>query len=115
MNRLFAIDGRPSFIATKRQRTRCGIQYSLKESATEADWLIGEGIPVLEPGKAPRSMTQPGTTYSGDRQPDHMDDYVDLPVDNDPRNDTKGPHINSGIANHVFCLGDVAGPYVMLL
>ena len=51
----------------------------------------------------------------GGRQPSHMDDYVALPDDNDPRNDNKGPHVNSGIANHAFCLGDVAGPYVMLL
>jgi Zn-dependent metalloprotease len=83
-------------------------QYSLKESAAEADWLIGEGILVPELGKALRSMSQPGTAYSGDRQPDHMDDYVDLPDDNDPRNDNGGVHINSGIPNHAFYLAATA-------
>jgi Zn-dependent metalloprotease len=83
-------------------------QYSLKESAAEADWLIGEGILVPELGKALRSMSQPGTAYSGDRQPGHMDDYVDLPDDNDPRNDNGGVHINSGIPNHAFYLAATA-------
>ena len=83
-------------------------QYSLKESAAEADWLIGEGILVPELGKALRSMSQPGTAYSGDRQPSHMNDYVDLPDDNDPRNDNGGVHINSGIPNHAFYLAATA-------
>jgi Zn-dependent metalloprotease len=53
-------------------------------------------------------MSQPGTAYSGDRQPGHMDDYVDLPDDNDPRNDNGGVHINSGIPNHAFYLAATA-------
>lgn len=83
-------------------------QYSLKQSAAEADWLIGEGILVPALGKALRSMLNPGTAYSGDRQPGHMDNYVDLPDDNDPRNDNGGVHINSGIPNHAFALAATA-------
>ncbi|AXJ10927.1 M4 family metallopeptidase [Arthrobacter sp. PM3] len=83
-------------------------QYSLKQAAAEADWLIGEGILVPALGKALRSMSQPGTAYEGDRQPAHMDNYVDLPDDNDPRNDNGGVHINSGIPNHAFYLAATA-------
>jgi Zn-dependent metalloprotease len=79
-------------------------QYSRKEAADEADWLIGEGILVPTLGKALRSMSNPGTSHAGDRQPGHMDDYVDLPDDNDPNNDNGGVHINSGIPNHAFYL-----------
>ncbi|WP_243399683.1 M4 family metallopeptidase [Arthrobacter glacialis] len=83
-------------------------QYSLKQSAAEADWMIGEGILVPALGAALRSMMNPGTAYSGDRQPGHMDDYVDLPDNNDPRNDNGGVHINSGIPNHAFALAATA-------
>lgn len=79
-------------------------QYSVKQSAADADWLIGAGILVPTLGAALRSMMNPGTAYSGDRQPGHMDDYVDLPDDNDPRNDNGGVHINSGIPNRAFAL-----------
>lgn len=79
-------------------------QYTLKQSALKADWLIGEGALVPSLGKALRSMKAPGTAYSGDRQPATMADYVDLPDDNDPRNDNGGVHINSGIPNHAFYL-----------
>jgi Zn-dependent metalloprotease len=37
-----------------------------------------------------------------------MDGYVDLPDDNDPRNDNGGVHINSGIPNHAFYLAATA-------
>jgi Zn-dependent metalloprotease len=37
-----------------------------------------------------------------------MDDYVDLPDDNDPNNDNGGVHINSGIPNHAFYLAATA-------
>jgi Zn-dependent metalloprotease len=79
-------------------------QYSLRQSAEEADWLIGEGILVPQLGKALRSMKDPGTAFEGDTQPAHMDDYQDLPDDNDPRNDNGGVHINSGIPNKAFYL-----------
>ena len=80
-------------------------QYVRGQSVAEADWLIGEGIlgPAL-PGKALRSMDEPGTANEYDEQPDHMSRYQDLPDDNDPRNDNGGVHINSGIPNRAFCL-----------
>ena len=79
-------------------------QYHLKQSAAKADWLIGAGTLVPALGKALRSMAKPGTAYDGDNQPAHMDNYVDLPDDGDPRNDSGGVHINSGIPNHAFYL-----------
>jgi len=84
-------------------------QHLNKESAKRADWLIGEGIlgPSI-PGKALRSMKEPGTAFKFDTQPAHMDDYQDLPDDNDPRNDNGGVHINSGIPNKAFYLAAVA-------
>jgi Zn-dependent metalloprotease len=79
-------------------------QYHLKQTAKKADWLIGADTLVPSLGKALRSMSAPGTAYSGDRQPGHMKDYVDLPDDGDPKNDSGGVHINSGIPNHAFYL-----------
>jgi Zn-dependent metalloprotease len=83
-------------------------QFSLGQTADQADWLIGEGI--LEPslGKALRSMKAPGTAFDGDNQPATMADYRDLPDDNDPRNDNGGVHVNSGIPNHAFYLAATA-------
>jgi Zn-dependent metalloprotease len=83
-------------------------QYKLGQSADEADWLIGAGALVPQLGTALRSMTEPGTAFEGDPQPGHMDDYVDLPDDNDPRNDNGGVHINSGIPNRAFYLAATA-------
>ena len=79
-------------------------QHTLGQTADQADWLIGEGILVPELGNALRSMSNPGTAFSGDTQPGHMDDYQNLPDDNDPRNDNGGVHINSGIPNKAFYL-----------
>ncbi|MEV4948549.1 M4 family metallopeptidase [Streptomyces sp. NPDC053755] len=79
-------------------------QYTLGQSATEADWLIGAGLfhPDVQ-GTALRSMKAPGTAYDDDvlgkdPQPGHMDDYVRTSQDNG------GVHINSGIPNHAFYL-----------
>ncbi len=83
-------------------------QHSLNQTAAEASWLIGEGILVPELGAALRSMIHPGTAYSGDRQPGNMADYVNLPDNNDPRNDNGGVHINSGIPNRAFALAAIA-------
>ncbi|MEU8778474.1 M4 family metallopeptidase [Streptomyces sp. NPDC048606] len=77
-------------------------QYSLGQSADQADWLIGAGL--LGPnvtGTALRSMKAPGTAYDDDElgkdpQPATMDDYVVTSRDNG------GVHINSGIPNHAF-------------
>ncbi|MFJ4780615.1 M4 family metallopeptidase [Streptomyces sp. NPDC088762] len=77
-------------------------QYSLEQTADQADWLIGAGL--LGPdvsGVALRSMKAPGTAYDDDElgkdpQPATMDDYVRTERDNG------GVHINSGIPNHAF-------------
>jgi len=79
-------------------------QRHLDQTVDEADWLIGAGTLVPSMGKALRSMSEPGTAYDGDRQPADMAHYVDLPDDNDPRNDNGGVHTNSGIPNRAFYL-----------
>ncbi len=80
-------------------------QYTLGQTADQADWLIGEGILGSDlNGTALRSMAAPGTAYDGDRQPADMDGYVNLPDDDNPSNDNGGVHINSGIPNHAFYL-----------
>ena len=80
-------------------------QYTLGQTADQADWLIGEGIlgSALN-GTALRSMAAPGTAFDGDRQPADMDGYVNLPDDGNPAHDHGGVHINSGIPNHAFFL-----------
>ncbi|WP_241986599.1 M4 family metallopeptidase [Cryobacterium psychrophilum] len=82
-------------------------QYGLKQTAAEADWLIGQGVLVTTLGLALRSMKNPGTAFAGDHQPRHMDQYRDLPDDNNPANDNGGVHINSGIPNHAFYLAAI--------
>ena len=79
-------------------------QYTLGQTAAEADWLIGAGL--LAPrvtGEALRSMKAPGTAYDDDvlgkdPQPATMDDFVRTGRDNG------GVHINSGIPNRAFYL-----------
>jgi Zn-dependent metalloprotease len=83
-------------------------QYTLGQTAAEADWLIGAGL--LAPGvtgSALRSMKAPGTAYDDDvlgkdPQPGRMADYVETYRDNG------GVHINSGIPNRAFHLLAVA-------
>ncbi len=86
-------------------------QYQMRQSAQEADWLIGEGILVPKDGvnrRALRSMKAPGTAYDDpgtigtDPQPSHMSDYHYGSGDNG------GVHINSGIPNHAFYLAATA-------
>jgi Zn-dependent metalloprotease len=79
-------------------------QRRLNQTATEADWLIGEGLftPAVN-GRALRSMKAPGTAYDDpvigkDPQPAHMKDFVNTYQDNG------GVHINSGIPNKAFYL-----------
>ncbi|WP_292533690.1 M4 family metallopeptidase [Methylocystis sp.] len=83
-------------------------QWSLKQSAEDADWLIGADIftPAIA-GDALRSLKNPGGAYDNDDfgrdpQPDHMSRYEDLP-DNE-EGDFGGVHINSGIPNKAFYL-----------
>lgn len=82
-------------------------QYHLKQTATEADWLIGAGImiPALG-GVALRSMKAPGTAYAGDPQPASMAGYKNMP--DDDANDYGGVHTNSGIPNRAFYLASSA-------
>jgi Zn-dependent metalloprotease len=79
-------------------------QYKNKQSADQADWLIGEG--TLRPeinGKALRSMAEPGTAFEGDTQPGTMSGY-----DEDGGRDNGGVHRNSGIPNRAFYLAATA-------
>jgi len=79
-------------------------QKVLKQTASQADWLIGAGLftPNVQ-GQALRSMKAPGTAYNDpvlgqDPQPAHMNNFVHTYEDNG------GVHINSGIPNHAFFL-----------
>jgi Zn-dependent metalloprotease len=79
-------------------------QYTLDQSASEASWLIGEGLftDAVE-GVALRSMKSPGSAFDDDvlgkdPQPAHLDDYIDTEDDNG------GVHLNSGIPNRAFYL-----------
>src|SRR5439155_13900552 len=76
-------------------------QRALGQTADQADWLIGEGIlgPAL-PGKALRSMIDPGSAYDGDTQPRDMDGYTPLP--NDEQDDFGGVHQYCSIPNRAF-------------
>ncbi|WP_407519517.1 M4 family metallopeptidase [Methylobacterium oryzisoli] len=83
-------------------------QWKLRQSADEADWLIGAEIftPALK-GDALRSVKAPGSAYDNaelgkDPQPDHMSKYARLPDTED--GDFGGVHINSGIPNRAFYL-----------
>src|SRR5919197_1204907 len=79
-------------------------QYALKQTAENADWLIGAGLLTKKvKGVALRSMKQPGTAYDyptigKESQTAHIKDYVNTSSDNG------GVHINSGIPNHAFYL-----------
>ncbi|MBS5771956.1 MAG: peptidase M4 family protein [Enterobacter cloacae] len=79
-------------------------QYHLKQTADQADWIIGEGL-LAEGinGKGLRSMSEPGTAYNDpllgkDPQPAHMKDFIKT------REDNGGVHLNSGIPNRAFYL-----------
>jgi Zn-dependent metalloprotease len=86
-------------------------QWDAKQTAEEADWLIGKG--VFTPGTADdalRSMKEPGKAYNNqilgrDPQPDHMSKYVHQP--DNPAGDNGGVHINSGIPNKAFYLASI--------
>lgn len=87
-------------------------QRQAGQSAEEADWLIGAGLFTDRvQGVALRSMKAPGTAYDDpvlgkDPQRASMDDYADLP--HDEQNDNGGVHINSGIPNRAFYLAATA-------
>ena len=79
-------------------------QYSLKQTADKADWLLAAGLFTKAiNGKAIRSMKDPGTAYDDkllgkDPQPAHMKDYKKQTAD------AGGVHVNSGIPNRAFYL-----------
>lgn len=82
-------------------------QYQHNQPASEADWLIGQGLFTSNVhGVALRSMKAPGTAYDDpvlgkDPQPANMKNYVTTVEDNG------GVHINSGIPNHAFYVTSV--------
>lgn len=77
-------------------------QYSLQQTADQADWIIGQGLLTSNVhGIGLRSMKAPGTAYDDpvlgkDPQPYSMSGYVNTTQDNG------GVHINSGIPNRAF-------------
>jgi hypothetical protein len=79
-------------------------QYSLEQTAAEADWLVGANLFTENvQGVALRSMKEPGTAYDDpvlgkDPQPAHMRDFVRTEQNNG------GVHLNSGIPNRAFYL-----------
>jgi Zn-dependent metalloprotease len=83
-------------------------QWSLGQTAVQADWLIGAGLLAASiHGVAIRSMKAPGTAYDDpligkDPQPDHMSRYVNT------TSDQGGVHTNSGIPNKAFYLTAIA-------
>jgi Zn-dependent metalloprotease len=78
------------------------------QTASQADWLIGEGLFAAGvKGEGLRSLKEPGTAYDDpvlgrDPQPAHMRDYVHT------ADDDGGIHVNSGIPNHAFFLAAAA-------
>ena len=81
-------------------------QYVLKQTAAQADWLIGAGLLTFL-NQALRSMKAPGTAYDNDvlgkdPQPADMSHYIHTAQDNG------GVHLNSGIPNHAFYLAATA-------
>ncbi|AFZ02107.1 M4 family metallopeptidase [Calothrix sp. PCC 6303] len=79
-------------------------QWVKKQTAAEADWIIGEGLFTEKvKGVGIRSMKEPGTAYDDsvlgkDIQPAHYKDIYTGTKDNG------GVHINSGIGNRAFYL-----------
>jgi len=80
------------------------LQYSHKQTAAQATWLIGQGLFTARvKGVALRSMKAPGTAYDDpvlgkDPQPATMAGYVET------EDDDGGVHTNSGIPNHAYYL-----------
>lgn len=79
-------------------------QRQRNQTATEADWIIGEGLFTRNISAVGiRSMKAPGTAYNDpklgkDPQPAHMRDIYK------GSDDHGGVHINSGIPNYAFYL-----------
>jgi Zn-dependent metalloprotease len=69
-------------------------QWTLKQTVTQSDWLIGADIVGAALKPALRSMKAPGTANQHDAQPADMDRYVE----------GGDVHVNSGIPNHAFAV-----------
>jgi Zn-dependent metalloprotease len=82
-------------------------QFTLGQSAAEADWLIGDGLVVSDSRMALRSLKAPGTAFDDERlgRDPQVADMADYVVTDD---DNGGVHINSGIPSHAFYLLAVA-------
>ncbi len=102
----FAYQGQPGALNESMSDVfaACVKQWTMGQSAADADWLIGEGIfmPTVN-ARALRSMAAPGTAYDdpvvgSDPQVGHMSDFVVTTHDNG------GVHLNSGIPNRAFYL-----------
>lgn len=82
-------------------------QYHLRQTARQADWLIGAGLLADGiHGDELRSMSAPGTTYDDpvlgkDPQPADMTGFVYT------REDNGGAHFNSGIPDRAFYLAAI--------
>lgn len=83
-------------------------QFHLKQTAKQADWIIGEGLLAKGiNGIGLRSMSHPGSAYDDpllgkDPQPASMTGYVQT------KDDNGGVHLNSGIPNRAFYLAAIA-------
>jgi Zn-dependent metalloprotease len=77
-------------------------QYAKKQTAAQADWLIGNDIVGPELAPALRNMKSPGTANKYDDQPADMTGFVRTASDNG------GVHTNSGIPNRAFTLAALA-------
>lgn len=79
------------------------VEHSITEKEVE-NWLIGEKIQRTE-GTPLRSMIDPSKAEVP--QPFHMEEYLDLTLDQD----NGGVHLNSGIVNHAAYLMTVGGTH----
>lgn len=77
-------------------------QYAKKQTAADADWLIGNDVVGPELAPALRNMRYPGTANKYDDQPADMSGFVRTASDNG------GVHTNSGIPNRAFTLAALA-------
>lgn len=87
-------------------------QYSLQQTAKQADWLVGQSLFRNPKARALRDLANPGTAYKNipeigsDPQPKDMDGWVNS--SNDEDGDYGGVHVNSGIPNRAFHLAATA-------
>ncbi len=85
-----------------------GVSTDFHHNGAEANWLLGEDVttPAIA-GDCLRNMEHPdgADVAFGGQQPAHMDQFQDLPIDQD----NGGVHINSGIPNRAYFLAATTG------